>query len=221
MSETRQWQRARRPEQKEERRESILEAAGRLLDAEGLEGTGLNAIAREAGISKANIYRYFESREAALLQLFVRDFEIWMRMLADRLARLEEANDIEGIADAFTDTLIKRSRLCVLIGALASVLEHNVDATTVETFKRNLKDLVHEPVAALATAAPALSPEESYQFLAQALMAASGIWPHSHPAPVVQEVLKNPEFELFRFDFRETVEATATSLLRGMMQKGH
>ena len=49
------WQRARKPEQKEERREAILAAAGRLLDAEGLEGTGLNAIAREAGISKANV----------------------------------------------------------------------------------------------------------------------------------------------------------------------
>ena len=38
----------------------------------GLDGTGLNAIAREAGLSKPNLYVYFESREAILLRLLLK-----------------------------------------------------------------------------------------------------------------------------------------------------
>ena len=70
--------RARSPEEKELRRAAILQAAAALVEREGLEKTGLNAIAREAGISKANIYRYFESREAILLHLVLEDCRDWV-----------------------------------------------------------------------------------------------------------------------------------------------
>ena len=48
-------------------------------------------------------------------------------------------------------------------------------------------------------------------------MAASGMWPHSHPAPVVQEVLKDPEFASMRFDFKALVREHASLLLRGLL----
>ncbi len=59
------WRRARRPELKEQRRTAILDAARTMLDNKGLGGSGLNALAREAGMSKVNVYQYFESREAS------------------------------------------------------------------------------------------------------------------------------------------------------------
>ena len=61
------FERARQPEQKELRREAILEAATELLAEKGLHDISLSAIARRAKLSKANLYRYFESREAIFL----------------------------------------------------------------------------------------------------------------------------------------------------------
>ena len=53
---------ARNPEHKLVRKEAILSAARYLVDTEGVEGTTLSDIARQANLSKANCYRYFENR---------------------------------------------------------------------------------------------------------------------------------------------------------------
>jgi AcrR family transcriptional regulator len=42
----------------------ILQAAGTLFAQQGVESVGMNDIAREAGCSRATLYRYFENREA-------------------------------------------------------------------------------------------------------------------------------------------------------------
>lgn len=51
---------------KEDRKESILQAAGRVFYVKGFEGTKMEDIAREAGIGKGTVYEYFASK----LELF-------------------------------------------------------------------------------------------------------------------------------------------------------
>ena len=75
MNEVLSFQRARKPEEREIRREAILTAAAELFDAEGPQGAGLNAIAARAGFTKSNVYRYFESREEVLLSLFLAELD--------------------------------------------------------------------------------------------------------------------------------------------------
>ena len=91
------WQRARQPEQKAERVEAILDAAGVLLDEYGLDGTGLNAIARQAGLSKPNLYVYFESREAILLRLLLNEASVWTKSFKRRLDQISKHGDIDAI----------------------------------------------------------------------------------------------------------------------------
>ena len=47
-------------------RERVLDAVGRLLAREGFASLGVNAVAREAGVDKVLIYRYFGGLEALL-----------------------------------------------------------------------------------------------------------------------------------------------------------
>jgi AcrR family transcriptional regulator len=214
---TKTWQRARRPEQKQQRRAAILEAAATLLDREGLDGTGLNAIARAAGLSKANIYRYFESREAVLLDLLLAESERWTKAFERRLKRLAATNDIEQVARAFAATISRQPRYCVLITVLANVLEQNVSEKLVVEFKRRINELMEPLLDALTSAVPGLSPENARRFLLMQMLATSGIWPHCHPAPIVQRVLKRPEFAAMRLDFQTTVRDHAAALLRGLL----
>ena len=216
MKARKEWQRARRPEEKEERREAILAAANVLLDSAGLDETGLNAIAREAGISKANIYRYFESREAILLELLLDEVSAWSQAFAKRLAKLADSHDFDAVAKAFADLVAKRERFCVLVSSLATVLEHNVSCETVIAFKRSFLGAVEPAVSAVAVALPAFSEELAFSALAMLVMAASGAWPHCHPSPIVAEVLELPEFEPMRLDFKRTMQTHASALLRGL-----
>src|ERR1700738_4054306 len=53
-------------------RESVLDAATRLMDGYGFKKMTMETIAREAGIGKATIYGYFENKEDVALSVIRR-----------------------------------------------------------------------------------------------------------------------------------------------------
>src|SRR3954464_1120699 len=65
------FHRGRKPEDKEVRRRAILDAARELAREAGAFDLSLNELGRRSGVSKPNIYRYFESREDILFQLYL------------------------------------------------------------------------------------------------------------------------------------------------------
>ena len=71
-------------------REAILAAALRRFQRSSYQDTTLAAIAREAGVSSANLYVYFGSK----LEILYAVYEPWMRtrfaLLEKKLARIEE-----------------------------------------------------------------------------------------------------------------------------------
>lgn len=62
---------------KEETKARILTAVGKLLAESGFQQLGVNAIAREAGVDKVLIYRYFENLPT-LLQTFGKEGNYWL-----------------------------------------------------------------------------------------------------------------------------------------------
>lgn len=69
-------------------RKNILQAVGRVLSRDGFTGLGVNAIAKEAGIGKPLIYRYFGGL-APLLEEFGKDAHFWLAV-ADISAEAKE-----------------------------------------------------------------------------------------------------------------------------------
>ena len=124
------FQRARKPEEQQVRREAILAAAAELFDAEGPQGAGLNAIAAKAGFTKSNLYRYFESREDVLLSLFLDEIEKFVVEIEERLGALD--GGIKKIARVSAQTFEEHPRLGALISILTTVLEQNVSEETVD-----------------------------------------------------------------------------------------
>lgn len=70
---------APKPDVSEERTEQILNAALKVFSQHGFDGARMEDVGAEAGISKATVYLYFESKEAligALMErLFTREME--------------------------------------------------------------------------------------------------------------------------------------------------
>jgi Transcriptional regulator len=67
----------------EDRREAILSVALRHFAAKGFNGTSINALAREAGISIGSLYSYFPSKEDLFLSLVSRGHDLLERALSD------------------------------------------------------------------------------------------------------------------------------------------
>ena len=56
---------------REQTEEKILEAVGSIIESQGFEKVGINAIATEAGVSKMLIYRYFGGVEELIAQYLI------------------------------------------------------------------------------------------------------------------------------------------------------
>lgn len=211
------FERARQPEQKELRREAILEAAAALLEEKGLHDISLSAIARKAKLSKANLYRYFESREAIFLELLRADYDVIAKDFEKALLPLAGSGDVEGVANAIAKSLASAPRALELLASVASILEHNVSADYIRDFKREIYAISARPVFAVHAALPDLPFEKAFEVVHMVILFAGGLYPSANPPPIVAEVMAEPEFCQFAFDFEPTLATHARLLLRGAL----
>jgi AcrR family transcriptional regulator len=183
------YQRARRPEQKEERREAILAAARDLAARRSVRAVSLGDIAREVGLAKSNLLRYFEAREEIFLTLLLREWEDWRDAAA-------ASPDAAGLAR----TLRERPLFCDLLGEQAAVLEHNLSADAVRAFRAASIELVRALAGDVATATR-LHADDAFEVVAAALLLAASLYPLTNPAPHIVAMyaaepgLLQPEFE--------------------------
>lgn len=68
----------------DEKRVRILKNAARLFAREGLARASMNQIAKECGISKANIYHYYDGKDALLFDIL----ETYLSALRNRICEL-------------------------------------------------------------------------------------------------------------------------------------
>lgn len=209
------FQRARRPEQKEQRRATILAAAADLFEAGGFERVSLNAIARRAGLAKSNLYRYFDSREDMFLQLLHDDWEGWFAEVSERLAPLAGSGDVRAVARVLAETAAARPRMCKLVSVLSAVIERNISEETLLAFKLRSLALGQRGGLGLLLALPGLTPDAVARFLIQQHALIAGLWPMSRPNEVVSRVMERPELAPYRHDFAAELELALGCLLRG------
>jgi AcrR family transcriptional regulator len=212
------FQRARQPAQKEQRRAHLLATARALLaGAVPLRALSLNELARQAEMAKANVYTYFESREALLLALLWDEWERWFRRLQD--GALLDARRIATLDDVVAGLAVSLAReplLCALTAALPSVIEQNLSEAAIRAFKREALILFAQVAEHLARQWPFLPAATYAELIHDAAQAIVGIYPATHPCPAAAAALTDPALSFFRRDF----EAELTRFL-GALAAAH
>jgi AcrR family transcriptional regulator len=201
MAEEADFQRARRPEQREQRRRAILDATEALLAELPVDEISLRELGRRLGTSKTNVVRYFETREGLLLALLNRSREAWLDALEERLPPAPaQADELLGI---WADSLAERPVLCQLWSLLPTVLERNVSAESVRSYK--LTDLEHRTRLArlVSDRLPALDENAALHLTRIAVVTLTGLWPFSNPTSAVLEATADPRLREARVDFAE------------------
>ncbi len=194
------YTRARQPEQKEERRTLLLTTARAMLEAgTPLHALSLNALAREAGMTKSNVYRYFESREAVLLELLRDEWFAWFITLSSTWTPAPAGvMPLRYLCNVMARTLAARPLLCALTSVLPSVLEQNVGERAVLEFKRTTLTFFSESALFMSTVVPGLPLESAMQIMQDGAVVLTGLYPHAHPAAVVRSALQQaPELQGF------------------------
>jgi AcrR family transcriptional regulator len=208
--------RAVHDEQKQARRQRLLETAWRMFAASAYEAVTIAAVARKAKLAKGTVFLYFPTKEALFLALTELQLDEWFDGVDTRLARLKAPVAIESVVKVIADSLKARAALTRLLAILATVLEHNIAYETALRFKQRLMARLAQTGAQLERCLPFLSVGEGAHLLLQCQAIVVGLWHLSDPAPVVRDVFAEPAMHVFDLDFDREFRAMLTALLRGL-----
>src|SRR5712671_3706700 len=217
------YQRARTEQQRTERRQSILYTAAAMLDEMPVSGMSLNELSRRVGLAKSNVLRYFESREAVLLDLLAHAAGAFLAAIADSLpAKVDQsapkARRVQAVAVGLATSFAAHPMLCALLSAQAGVLEHNVSTEVAIRYKRGARDSLVGLAALLQRLLPELGKDRSAQAARMVIVLAGALWTRSHPAPVViAAIAADPSLALFQIPFAETLAQSLATFLMGLL----
>jgi AcrR family transcriptional regulator len=189
---TETFQRARRPEQKEQRREAILAAAADLARRDGVRAVTLSEIARAVGIHKSALLRYFETREQIFLELTGREWGAWREATTTALAAVEPGDD-DAVSAALAGSFVERPLLCDLIPHTALNLERHASVEAVHAYKLTSLGAVDAVATALAGPLPDLTDGRRELVSYVALLAGSMFQIATPPPPLADLYKREPK----------------------------
>jgi len=223
MPDVAMFKRARSEEQREARRQAILGAAAAMLAEMPVAQVTLNELSRRAGLAKSNVLRYFESREAVLLELLDSAWQDWLVQLekdladaVDGAAPLAERSD--QLAAAVAASLAARPMLCDLISAQAAVLERNVSPQVAAQYKRASIAGITSLGGLMLRYVTELGEHDAIRLAGATVMMTGALWPHTQPsAAMLAAYAADPALAAMRLDFtaavREVLEVMTAGLL--------
>ncbi|MDW3847547.1 TetR family transcriptional regulator [Micromonospora sp. BRA006-A] len=218
------FQRARTEEQREIRRRAILDVASAMLDEMPVAAVTLNELSRRVGLAKPNVLRYFESREAVLLELLDRYLREWLTDLADELADgvdagLPMAERATAVAGIVSRSLAHRSVMCDLFGAQGSVLEHNVSVEVVARYKRASLDRLATMTDLVRKHLPELGGNATL-FSLQTMVLAGALSAYSTPPPSLAAAYRaEPDLARLHLEMADSLTLALTATLLGVLPR--
>jgi AcrR family transcriptional regulator len=208
------FQRARRPEQKDQRRETILAAAADLAGESGVARVSLGDIAGAVGLAKSNVLRYFGTREEIYLQLTMREGAGWAVAAG---AALEQASGFSAAAAALADAYADRPLYCDLTTHAETMLEHNVSVAALRVYKLWAIDTYFTVGRQITTACPELTDADGASLVMASSAFVAKLFPLTRPPQALRELYDREPgiarvFPPFRPTLHRMITATATGL---------
>lgn len=195
-----------------------------MLEEMTVSDVSLNELSRRVGLAKSNVLRYFESREAVLLELLDDFLARWLTELAEELAAgidAQAAPDVRSaqLAEILSRSLASRVVLCDLFGAQGGVLEHNVSVEVVKHHKRSslarlqtMSDLVRHHVPELG--------DRAQTFCLMGLVSAGALSAYVPPPPsLLAAYAEEPGLGVLHLDLRDALHVAFTSALLGVLPR--
>jgi AcrR family transcriptional regulator len=219
------FQRARSEEQREARRQAILGAAAAMLAEMPVAEVTLNELSRRAGLAKSNVLRYYESREAVLLELLDSAWQDWLAQLEADLAGAVDpaapaASRADQLAGAVAASLAARPMLCDLISAQAAVLERNVSPAVAAQYKRASLAGITALGRLILRSLPELGEHDAFRLAGAAVMITGALWPHSQPsAAMLAAYAADPALAATRLDFTDTTREVLQVMAAGLLAR--
>lgn len=221
MSERLKFHRARSDDQIRQRREAFLDAARTLLAESGVEGVTLNALANAVNLSKSNLYRYFESCEDVLAEVYHQEARRLSADLISSFKSMPRRNDLSSCAALFSNACGGRPVFCLLHTKMAGSVEQGISLDRLMELKTSYARLSAKVAHALLEAVPALGERGAAIAVRMFMHHLAGCWQYCNPGPNVKAAIAQAGLSQYQQPFRQVMAQSCHTILIGLAAQAH
>ena len=208
------WERARSEEQIEYRVNEILKATAKLDEEHRFEEITFVMIAKEAGFTRSNLYRYFKTKEDIFLKLLAHDITVWRKDI--EITFNEEEESLSDFSIKWVELLLKHQRMLEMYTILYTLLEKNATLEALVDFKKSIGAEIALGVERLSKILPFLPHEAALEFLYTSTSLTIGIYPLMDTTEKQKEAMKIAGMEMPPEMVVKMLESSTLSLLKGL-----
>jgi AcrR family transcriptional regulator len=209
-------QRAYALEDKEERRQVILDAAESLYLKHPDRIANVAEVAEAAGLAKGTVYLYFPGKEEMLLALHERHVAHFFTELTKKLAEPGPL-DFDDIFPITRDHMIRVPGYLALTSRCFAMMDREIPIETALAFKMRVNQILAGAGAALERHFPALGPGGGVLILLHSYGLIAGLWQLLHPNERFGKAMERPELKLLKRDYEREIESALRALWSGTL----
>lgn len=208
------FKRARSNEQREQRRQDILNAAKALFQEAEFKDIKIADVAHQAGVSKGSVFVYFGSKEELFINLTIQEFGAWSDTFTALLP--VEPMDTEALLTLLEKSFLANSTLIRLLAISNTILEQNISFEQAVSYKAYFHERLLLMGAVLERSAAGLPRSGGAKFLIYCFALISGLYRMANPPVVIRQVLNGHTYPLFEIDFNTYFLEMLRLILKGM-----
>jgi AcrR family transcriptional regulator len=184
----------------------------------------LNELSRRVDLAKSNVLRYFDSREAVLLELLDDFMGRWLEEVAGECSSGIDTHasvDVRAnqLVEIFSRSLAGRVALCDLFGAQGGVLEHNVSVETVKRHKRASLARLASMSELVKVYLPELG-DDAQWFCLMSLLSAGALSTYAPPPPsLLAAYAEEPSLGVLHVELQDALRFAFRSTLLGVLPR--
>lgn len=183
------FQRARTPEQRDERVAEIHRAAVELLGEMPVYQISVRMVATKVGLAASNVLRHAGSREELFLDVMDEQYVAWIAELSAELTRLGTPASIDAVATLIASSLVRRTTLHQLIEASPELLRYTASGSGARNRAQGERNGAAFTALVETAVGSTFNEADQKYFVAglHAVVSAAGAWSHQTLFPVDAE----------------------------------
>jgi len=211
------FQRAIAIEDKQERRQEILDAIEKLYLAHPDRMPNVAEVAQAAGVAKGTVYLYFPAKEELLLALHEQHVGLFFRALMEKLSG-PGSIDFDAVFAVTRKYLIRMPGYLALTSRCFGMMERETPVDSAIAFKCRVAEVLAVAGAGLERHFPTLAEGEGVRLLLNSYGLIVGLWQLLHPNERFGKAMERPELSLLRRDYEREIEGALRALWSGTLK---
>jgi AcrR family transcriptional regulator len=209
-------QRAMAVEDKEERRNAILDAAETLFLEHPDRMANVAEVAEVAGVAKGTVYLYFPSKEEMLLALHERHVAVFFEDLTALLDK-PGPHGFDAIFAVTRKHILRHPGYLPLTSICFGLMDREIPLERALEFKVRVGQMLAAAGSRLERDFPGLEAGGGIALLCNSYGLMVGMWQLLNPNKRLGAALERPELRMFRVDYEREVEMALRALWTGTL----